>query len=115
MKNPSPTDLANGKWAVVPCTRVEALPGLKGLGEGEIESLFGRAQAQSSFLLGERLDEFHIVLQNTYPLSKPKNRELPVREWTWSKGDCKLTVWFHEVNKTWSVFENSRYPASAEF
>lgn len=113
--NSADNTLANDGWAKKPCTRPEALPGLAGRSEGEVEKLLGAPDQKHAFLMGERTDEFHITLQNTYPLTKAANRQVAVREMTWKRGACKLTVWLHEADKTWRVFENSRYSATAEF
>jgi hypothetical protein len=103
------------EWAKGPCASTSQLPELKGLTAEEVTARLGEAERKESFLLGERQDEFHVVLQNTFPLSKRGNRKLPIQEWTWTKGTCRLTVWLHEEKGVWKSFENSRYPAAAEF
>lgn len=113
--NNSDNDLANNAWAKQACTRPEALAGLAGRSEAELEKLLGAADQKDAFLMGERTDEFHITLQNTYPLTKASNKQVAVHELTWKRGSCKLTVWLHQIEKEWRVFENSRYSATAEF
>jgi len=102
-------------WAKGPCEGVDRIPALNGLTAEEVTARLGPSGTQQSFLMGERQDEFHIVLQNTYPLSKPANHKVAIREWTWTQGSCRLTVWFHKVKDVWKSFENSRYSSKAEF
>jgi hypothetical protein len=106
---------AKMEWASGPCTGVDQLPKLNGLAIKEIETLLGPAGRKETFLLGERQDELHVAIQNTYPLSKPENAKVSIQEMTWTQGPCKLTVWFHKVKGTWKTFENVRYSATAEF
>ena len=102
-------------WAKGPCTKVEPVPSLNGLSLKEAEETLGPAGRKDSFLMGERQDELHVALQNTYPLSKPENAKVPLQELTWTQGGCRLTMWFHKVKDTWKSFENVRSSSSAEF
>jgi hypothetical protein len=102
-------------WTLPRCDQVGPLPNLKDLEMSEAHSRFGVPTSQESFQLGERRDEFHITLQNTYPLSDPKNASVQVREQTWAHGDCRLTLWFHLADGAWRSFEVLRWPAGAEF
>lgn len=113
--NPSDNHLSQDAWAKKPCTRPETLPGLSGQSEADVEKLLGTPDQKDAFSMGERTDEFHITLQNTYPLANAANKQVAIREMTWKRGACKLTVWLHQAETGWRVFENSRYPATAEF
>jgi hypothetical protein len=114
MKN-SESKPAKMQWSSKTCTGIDQLPKLNGLGVKEVEALLGPAGRKDTFLLGERQDELRVMLQNTYPLSKPENAKVLIQEMSWTQGACKLTVWFHKVKNTWKSFENARYSASAEF
>jgi hypothetical protein len=102
-------------WANGPCTSIDRVGELIGLTTAEIETILGRPERKEEFLLGDRPDEFHIVLQNTYPLTKAQNAKVKIEEWTWTSGPCRLTVWFHHERETWKSFESSRYSSTAEF
>ena len=113
--NPSDNHLSQDAWAKKPCTRPETLPDLSGRSEADVEKLLGTPDQKDAFLMEERTDEFHITLQNTYPLTKAANKQVAIREMTWKRDACKLTVWLHQAETGWRVFENSRYSATAEF
>lgn len=102
-------------WAKGPCGGAERVDGLDGQSEAAIEALLGRAEASASFRMHERPGELHIVLQNHYPLRKAENRDVEIREHNWTKGDCRLTIWFHRRGAEWTSFENRRYSKDAEF
>lgn len=102
-------------WSAGSCTGIDHLKELDGLTGEKLEETLGTAGKKDSFLRGERQEEFHVLLENTYPLKKEGNAEVPLREWTWTEGKCKLTVWLHQVNGQWTAFENSRYSATAQF
>ncbi|MCC6341312.1 MAG: hypothetical protein IT166_03880 [Bryobacterales bacterium] len=102
-------------WAKSPCTGIVHLPELDRLTPAELEEQLGAPRKKEPFLRGERQDEFHVVLENFYPLTKAGNRDVPLREWTWTEKDCQLTVWLHKVSGRWISFVNSRYSATADF
>ncbi len=102
-------------WAKSPCTGIVHLPELDRLTPAELEAQLGAPRNKESFPRGERQDEFHVLLENFYPLKKAGNRDVPLQEWTWTEKDCQLTVWLHEVSGRWISFVNSRYSASADF
>lgn len=70
---------------------------------------------QESLRLEERVAEFHIALQNTYPMTEPQNARVQIQELTWVNADCRLTLWFHLRDGAWQAFENLRWPRDAEF
>jgi hypothetical protein len=107
--------MATKDWANGDCTDVTRLTGIEGRSDAELSETFGAPARKETFRLGERQDEFHITLQNHYPLSVAANAKIELQEWTWEKGKCRLTVWLHKPAATWVAVENIRYPADAEF
>ena len=117
-ERPSSADPTNGvklDWAGDGCDHADRLSNLAALSTDQVEQRLGPPLRRESFRLGERQDEFHIGLQNTYPLAKPENAEVELQEWTWTAEDCRLTVWFHRVDGNWKTFENLRWHRTAEF
>jgi len=102
-------------WDPSSCEKVEKVPRFLDKSAIEISSELGEPARKDSFKLRERQDEFRIELQNTYPLTDPRNRDVPVREWTWEEKDCNLTLWFHQVNEEWVVFETMKWNDGTEF
>jgi hypothetical protein len=102
-------------WASEGCEGVTKVSGLDGQSAERIAKLLGEPERKETFRLGERPDEFHVMLQNHYPLTKTANAMVEIQEWTWSKGDCRLTLWLHKKGTDWVGLENVRYPADAEF
>lgn len=108
-------EAARFDWSGDSCDTVSRLPKLLGLGVAELERRVGPPDHKESFRLGERQHEFHIALQNTYPLTIPENANLELQEWSWSGGDCRLTVWLHRVQGAWRSFDNVRWHWATEF
>lgn len=109
------TKTSKKTWTTSPCTGIVHLPEFDGLASAELEAQLGVPRKKESFLRSERQDEFHVLLENVYPMKKAENREVPLQEWTWTEKDCQLTVWLHKVNGSWTSFVNSRYSAKADF
>jgi hypothetical protein len=107
--------MAARDWAAGDCTDVTRLSGLDGQSDTELDRMFGAPARKVTFRLGEKPDEFHVSLQNHYPLSVAGNAKVQVQEWTWENGKCRLTVWLHKPAANWVVLENLRYPSDAEF
>jgi hypothetical protein len=97
------------------CTSLTQLPGLNGQPDIRLSQTLGTPNRKETFLLGERQGEFHVTLQNHYPLTVAANAKVELQEWTWESGTCRLTVWLHKPDTTWIAFENMKYPATAEF
>ncbi|HET9902599.1 MAG TPA: hypothetical protein VFQ27_02720 [Xanthobacteraceae bacterium] len=102
-------------WASGNCDGVSRVAGLDGRTAAQVAQMLGEPQNRETFRLGDRPDEFHITLQNHYPLHNPANRNVEIQEWTWAEGRCKLTVWLHRKGGEWVALENIRYAADAEF
>lgn len=79
---------------------------LKGLAEEEVRARFGSPARRESFRVEERGGEFYVGIQHAYPTTERKNRDVPIEEWTWTSGDCILTVWFHRPKGTWEVLDD---------
>lgn len=107
--------MATKDWAAGDCADVTRLTGLEGKSDAELGQMLGAPARKDTFRLGEKQDEFHITLQNHYPLSVAANAAIQVQEWTWEAGTCRLTVWLHKPAASWVALENIRYPAGAEF
>lgn len=85
-----------------------------GLSEAEIKEKIGKAKQSEDFRLADRQDEFHIELQNTYPIES--NADLQIREMTWEQdNECNLTLWFHQKQNRWVVFESVLWDKTLEF
>ena len=102
-------------WNLPSCDRASPLPNLAGLDLARAKSRFGTPVSQESFRLGERVDEFHVALRNTYPMTDPQNAYVQLQELTWAEGECRLTIWFHLREGVWQSFENLHWPQGAEF
>ncbi len=102
-------------WADSGCDELQELPDLAGLSTELVTQRLGQPEQRESFRIGERPDEFRIGLQNTYPLTEPENANVEVMEWTWENGDCKLTIWFHQVDQSWQSLNNLRWHRDMEF
>jgi hypothetical protein len=102
-------------WLQAACKEVTKAPRLRGRAEADVEKGLGPPARRETFRMAERQDEFRIELQNTYPLSDPKNRDVAIREWTWDRPGCHLTVWLHEVGGAWSVLDAVVWPEGTEF
>lgn len=106
--------MATKDWAAGDCADVTRLSGLQG-SDSELARTLGEPTRKQTFRLGDKQDEFHITLQNHYPLSVPANASVEIQEWTWERANCRLTVWLHKPAAEWVALENIRYPAGAEF
>jgi hypothetical protein len=100
------------KWTCDATGRIDLLDG-KTIEELQIE--FGPASIAAEFPLSERQDEFHISLQNKYPLSKSGNEKTLVKEMTWTGPACKITVWLDQQDGKWRTFDSLIYSVNSEF
>ena len=102
-------------WSDSGCTDVRQVPQILGREPDALEKEIGPPARKDQFKVGERPDEFRIELQNTYPLTVVANRSVEVREWTWDRGQCHLTVWFHSVEGSWRCLNATIWPEGVEF
>src|SRR5690606_40747271 len=65
---------------------------LKGLTQEQVEGRFGPPSQRETFRVEERGGEFYATVQNAYPTTDRKNWDVPIQEWTWTSGECILTV-----------------------
>jgi len=112
---PAPQEAAEPSAALPPCTR-DAVPlNLQGLGRSEVEARFGPPTTREQFRAEERQGEFYSGIETVYPSTDPKNRDVPLEEWTWRSGDCTLTVWFHQQGGAWRVIDDVYWHKSIDF
>lgn len=79
---------------------------LKGTAQDQVRSRFGPPAARESYRAVDRGGEFYVGVQHAYPSTDRKNWDVPIEEWTWTSGDCILTVWFHNPKGTWEVLDD---------
>jgi hypothetical protein len=94
---------------------VNSLPDVHSLTQEQARVRLGPPTIKESFRMEERQDEFHIELENTYPLTDPRNRTVPIDEWTWFSGDCRFTIWFHQTNGVWHALDNAIWHKNTAF
>jgi len=94
-----------GAFPACPGARAFSLD-LTGLSQGRVSERFGPPAERETYRAGDRGGEFYVGLQNVYPSKIPGNRDFPIEEWTWTSGDCLLTVWFHRVDGVWTSLDD---------
>jgi len=96
-------------------SKAEAFPACKGLGfsfelkghsQASVLERFGAPKERESYRAGDRGGEFYLGIESAYPSKVPANREVPIEEWTWTSGECILTVWFHRPGGEWVVLDD---------
>lgn len=102
-------------WSEGGCSEVRQVSQVLGREPDALVKEMGPPTRKDQFMIGDRLDEFRIELQNTYPLSVSANRSVEVREWTWDRDHCHLTVWFHSVDGIWRCLNATIWPEGTEF
>jgi hypothetical protein len=103
-----------GIWAG-DCVGVTRLSGLDGQSDAALAERFGAPWRKETFRLGDRQDEFHVAIENHYPMRVAGNADVLLQEWTWEHGKCRLVVWLHRPDAAWVAFDNLRYPVGTEF
>lgn len=85
---------------------------LKGLTQEQVQKRFGPPTERETFRVEERGGEFYATVQSAYPTMDRKNWDVPIQEWTWTSGECILTVWFHRPGGEWialdDIYRNER-------
>jgi len=97
-----------------PVPKPEALPAcddsfelnLKGLTEEQVQRRFGPPSRRESFHVKDRGGEFYATVQHAYPTTDRKNWDVPIEEWTWTSGECILTVWCHRPAGVWTALDD---------
>jgi hypothetical protein len=102
-------------WQSPACTSAEKIIGLDGLTDTTLAAKLGAVHEVATFAMADKQDEFHIGLQNKYPLTKKTNAAIQIREMTWLGKTCKLTVWLDQQDNVWHAFDNLRYSTDTEF
>ena len=103
------------EWAYEPCDAPDEVPHFDGMTETEVTRLLGPPTHKDAFNMRDRPDEFHVELQNVYPLSNPANANVEIRESTWHAGECRLTVWFHRADGEWTALQNVRWDRNTDY
>ena len=88
---------------------------LRGQLREQIEARFGPPAEKRSYRAGDVGGEFYLAIEHTYPATDPKNEAVPIEEWTWKNGDCRLTVWFHNPKGTQEVLDDAFYDRRTQF
>ena len=87
---------------------------LAGTPRERVGARFGPPAERESHRADDVGGEFYVAIEQTYPSSDPKN-DVPIEEWTWRSGDCRLTVWFHKPKGTWEVLDDVFYDYRTQF
>jgi hypothetical protein len=88
---------------------------LRGQPREQIEARFGPPAEKKRYRAGEVGGEFYLAIEHTYPATDPKNEAVPIEEWTWKSGDCRLTVWFHSPRGAPEVLDDAFYDRRTQF
>ena len=102
-------------WSDGSCEGQRHLAGLDDRKAEALRAELGDPARDETFHIADRRDAFHALLQEAYPQEVAANAAVEVREWTFTSGGCRLTVWLHRRDSGWRSFENIRYPAGAVF
>jgi hypothetical protein len=102
-------------WQPGECGAVASIRAYDGASEEQVRAALPQPLTTDEFRLGQRPDEFHVELQNYYPLSQPDNANILIHEWGWARGDCRLTLWFHDVDGVWKVVSGLEWNRQMEF
>jgi len=79
---------------------------LKGLSQAKVLERFGPPKERDSYRAGDRGGEFYVAIESAYPSKVPANRDVAIEEWTWTSGECILTVWFHKPSGDWIALDD---------
>lgn len=83
-----------------PCNDPDFEFKLKDQTQEQVLARFGPPSERESYRAIERGGEFYGAIEHAYPSRVPANRDVPIEEWTWTSGECILTVWFHRPRGT---------------
>jgi hypothetical protein len=92
-----------------------AIARLHGLTEEAVIEELGQPVSSKQYTMGEAIGEFRIALQNTYPLSHPRNAQIEIKELWWNDGNYINTVWLHVIKGKWVVLDTLRWHKEVEF
>ncbi len=94
---------------------VTKLPAYHGLSRAAVLAKLGQPERDENISLAQTDDEFRRPLQNTYPLSIYANTNVQIEELWWSDGNYHITLWLHQVNGDWVVFDSCRWRKDVRF
>ena len=86
------------------------LPELHGKYEVEIIKTLGKPLSTYNFTMPvqRRFRGYRSGLHSTYPIGNTANANVSIKELVWKDGEYIVTVWLHQQNKNWSVFDTLR-------
>lgn len=73
----------------------------------------GRPASETRFTLSDPVSEFRVKLLNHFML--PRDAATRILEQTWSRGDCRLTIWSAASGGVWRPVERLNWSAGDEF
>ncbi len=76
---------------------------------------YGLPDSEQTFEMSEAQNEFRIELQNTYPLTDPRNRKVKIRELSWFDKENVTTIWFHRKDGEWTALNILRWQKGTDF
>jgi len=88
---------------------------LDGLAQERVLSRFGPPTEREAYRAADVGGESYVAIEHRYPSADPKNGDVPIEEWTWHAGDCRLTVWFHDPKGSWEVLDDAYYDRRTQF
>lgn len=80
-----------------------------------VSAQYGPPTKKESYRVVERQGEFYSAIEEIYPTTEPRNLDVPIEEWTWVQGDCRLTVWFHRPDGDWKALGDLVWHYADEF
>ena len=94
---------------------VSKIEKLHGLIENEVLNILGNPIHKEQYKVKNAIGEFRKNVFKVYPLSKPENKNVEIKELRWKDGDYFITVWFHNVKDKWVVMDTCKWHKSVQF
>jgi hypothetical protein len=79
----------------------------------QVIAKFGAPAEQHEYPMSEAAGEFRAGLEKYYPM--PQNRDVRIQELTWESSRYFTTVWLHQINGQWFIFDSLRYGKHTQF
>ncbi|MDZ4821676.1 MAG: hypothetical protein SGJ20_22175 [Planctomycetota bacterium] len=86
-----------------------------GLSREAVIARLGAPSYDQRYVMQDAIGEFRVELQNTYPLTDPKNYNVQIQELWWHDDTHTITLWLHQVNDQWTVLNSCRWEKVVEF
>ncbi len=94
---------------------VSKIEKLHGLTENEVTNILGNPIHQEQYKVKNAIGEFRKNVFKFYPLSKPENQNVEIKELRWKDGDYFISMWFHLIKGEWVVMDTCRWHESVQF